>query len=388
MNCVDACRDTWTIKDGRFAGNVMQTGHAWVALQWGRFLHLEDYREALQLSILCNSYGLSQCTAARMLHFVTGMYERGVISTKDTGGLVLKKGDFDCYTRLLEKIINRKDIGDIMAEGWYPLSERVGVDAGGDPQDGYCIMKGIDTLADPRFQTFGPAIGMPELTTAKALHVHGPTHFPAGPDIHRESNWPTYARSLNDVRILYSERYACTRDEIESMFTKEGFNIGKLEKHTEVNRAGYNSMGICDSGHHTWEPMASLPVLAEFYSALTGIDISARQLKQTGERASNMEKLLNVREGFTRKDDDVRGVILNNLETPIKIPYFGRYPGEHCLLNWFGRSMSRDDVEKCLDDYYTESGWDVGKGIPTEQKLAELGLEEFTGVVEPLLNPG
>jgi len=37
-----------------------------------------------------------------------------------------------------------------------------------------------------------------------------------------------------------------------------------------------------------------------------------------------------------------------------------------------------EDLERLLDDYYDERGWDVEKGIPTRKKLVELGLEEWT----------
>ncbi|MFC1893164.1 aldehyde ferredoxin oxidoreductase C-terminal domain-containing protein [Chloroflexota bacterium] len=62
-----------------------------------------------------------------------------ILFTKDTGGLVLKTGDFDSYTKLLDKWINREDIGEYMAQGWLALSERVGVDASTDAEDGASI---------------------------------------------------------------------------------------------------------------------------------------------------------------------------------------------------------------------------------------------------------
>lgn len=40
------------------------------------------------------------------------------------------------------------------------------------------------------------------------------------------------------------------------------------------------------------------------------------------------------------------------------------------------RRITPEDTEKMLSDYYEEHGWDVGKGIPTKEKLFELGLEE------------
>ncbi len=377
MGCLDACRQIFVIRDGKFENTMFQTGHAWCALQFGRMLQIEDYRETLKLNDLFNRYGVSQFTASRMLYFITKMFERGVISEKDTGGLVLKTGDFACYVKLLDKIVNRRDIGEIIADGWYSVYQKIGVDPGTDPEAGFYIMKGADCIADPRYTGFGPGIGMPEMVGIKAMHVHGPTHFPAAPDLQQDTRWPFYERTLNDVMIACKERYACTNDEIEHMFTRDDFNIGKLTKHAEDARGLYNSMGICDSGHRIWEPMANIPLLSELYSAVTGIEMSARKLKEIGERVWNTEKLLNVREGFIKDDDEIGGIILNNLETLIKIPNHGRFPGEHYLLDWFGRRISKEDIQKMLQDYYTERGWDIDKGIPTKEKITQLGLEEL-----------
>jgi aldehyde:ferredoxin oxidoreductase len=61
---------------------------------------------------------------------------------------------------------------------------------------------------------------------------------------------------------------------------------------------------------------------------------------------------------------------IQNMQTPLKAREGDRY-----LTDWFGKRLVPEDVEAMLDDYYTERGWDVEKGIPTREKLAELGLE-------------
>lgn len=57
--------------------------------------------------------------------------------------------------------------------------------------------------------------------------------------------------------------------------------------------------------------------------------------------------------------------------------------GDYYATDWLGRRVSRDDIHRWLDAYYDERGWDTKKRIPTKEKLRELGLAEFTGVVEP-----
>lgn len=383
--CVDGCRFSHEIRDGRFAGTLLQTGHLASALQGGTYLCLQDYREAIQLQDIFNREGLSHPIARRMLNFVTRLYERGIISTKDTGGLMLKRGNFDCYAQLVHKIIKREDIGAAMAEGWYPLSDKVGVDASEDFYDGVPIIKGVNPIIDPRLACFNPAFGLAMFVGPRAQHVHQSTYFPPGDDMHRETYWPRYERSLNDIKEG-CKKMGCTLDEIDSVFTQDDFNTGRLEKHAEDQRGVMNSLGVCDSAHGDWDPMQDVPLLSKLYSAVTGIEINYRELKKMGERIWNMEKLINVREDFTRKDDEIPTLIVQNAETTkMKNWRNSWFPGEHYLLDYFGRRLRKSDLQKMLDDYYEERGWDVEKGIPTREKLLELGLEDFIGVVDVLL---
>ena len=44
-----------------------------------------------------------------------------------------------------------------------------------------------------------------------------------------------------------------------------------------------------------------------------------------------------------------------------------------------GQFISREDVDKLLDMYYEQRGWDKN-GFPTEEKLAELGLADVVTI--------
>jgi aldehyde:ferredoxin oxidoreductase len=103
--------------------------------------------------------------------------------------------------------------------------------------------------------------------------------------------------------------------------------------------------------------------------------VSPREFLRVGERIWNLEKLLNVREGFNRDDDEVPPVWLQNTEVPLKLR-----SGEQYLMDWFGNRLKEENIERVLDDYYEERGWDVERGVPTRQRLAELGLEDFASL--------
>jgi len=120
-----------------------------------------------------------------------------------------------------------------------------------------------------------------------------------------------------------------------------------------------------------------MPWLSEAYSGATAFDITPRELLRAGERVFNLEKLLNIREGFSREDDRIPPVYLQNIEAPLPAR-----EGERYLTDWFGRRLTREDLEGMLDNYYEERGWDIQRGMPTKSKLTELGLEQFAEIVE------
>jgi aldehyde:ferredoxin oxidoreductase len=94
---------------------------------------------------------------------------------------------------------------------------------------------------------------------------------------------------------------------------------------------------------------------AKMLSGVTGQDVDGKALLKIGERIWNIEKLFNLREGFTREDDTLPKRLL---EEPFKC----------------GHSKDKKiELQPMLDEYYALRGWSV-EGIPSQKKLAELGL--------------
>jgi len=114
----------------------------------------------------------------------------------------------------------------------------------------------------------------------------------------------------------------------------------------------------------------TVKTVAELYSAATGIEKTPQELLKDTERAVNLARFLNVREGFARKDDKFPDRWFEPLKRPDR-------DDELVMMDYFGKKqITREDSENMLSDYYDEHGWDVEKGIPTKEKLIELGLED------------
>ncbi len=103
-----------------------------------------------------------------------------------------------------------------------------------------------------------------------------------------------------------------------------------------------------------------------FYNAVTGFDITPEDLRKSAERSWNLLKILNVKEGFSRKDDNFP----KEWFKPLK---FGT--NELKFQDFFGGvEISSEIASQLLDDYYDERGWDKETGQPTKRKMEELGL--------------
>jgi len=96
----------------------------------------------------------------------------------------------------------------------------------------------------------------------------------------------------------------------------------------------------------------------ESVNAATDWKMTLDELLEIGERATNMARIFNAREGFTRKDDSLP----ERLFTPL----------ENGALE--GQVFPRDEFEIALSNLYNLKGWDPETGIPTRKRLEELSL--------------
>jgi len=97
--------------------------------------------------------------------------------------------------------------------------------------------------------------------------------------------------------------------------------------------------------------------LVDWLNWVTGWNMDLDEFMRTGERIYNLKRLYNVREGISRKDDTL----------PPRILIHKRGEG--------GSAEALPPLGELLSRYYRYRGWDE-LGIPTEERLRELGLEE------------
>jgi aldehyde:ferredoxin oxidoreductase len=132
---------------------------------------------------------------------------------------------------------------------------------------------------------------------------------------------------------------------------------GELVKSLQDNRAYIDSLGLCTVVRGAYN--FSTKPAPETMLAITGYDF-APHLMEIGERISNLERMILVREGVRRGDDSLPQRMMEAIPSG---------PAAEHLI-------SREMLNQMLDDYYALRGWDAN-GVPKPETLERLGLLEL-----------
>jgi aldehyde:ferredoxin oxidoreductase len=125
----------------------------------------------------------------------------------------------------------------------------------------------------------------------------------------------------------------------------------KMVKDTQLIMTIVDSLGMCSSMRFVLGPQS----LLDLHQAVTGIALQEDEALRIAERINNLERLFNIREGLTRKDDTLpRRLLKEPMPTG---------PSQ-------GNTVPLDQM---LDEYYELMGWD-SDGVPTAKRMQELGL--------------
>jgi len=314
---------------------------------------LDRYADALRFFDVVNRFGIDRVYSFEgLIDFVATLYEEGIITKEDTGGVELSR-EFDALLKLTKMAAFREGFGDILADGVVGAAHRIGKGADKYIQN---VIKGQFVIFDPRVSGFGPMqfemLVYPGRPLGVAAAMGAPSYSPG---------WP-----IKEL-VRQAERCGVPDEAIGRIFTDNSFNVGRLAKHGEDFFNLFDMFGQC---HRLYiSRFYSMEILAELYSAVTGIEVTPTDLKAASERVWNLWKMLNYRAGFDRKDDEPPEIWFQPLKGEDK---------EYNLKDYFfAAPLAREDVDRLLDDYYDERGWDKKTSLPTAKKLKELGLDSL-----------
>ena len=302
---------------------------------------LIDDVEALQYSFsLCQRYGLDCISTGGVLAFAMECFEKGLITEKDTGGIKLTWGNHQAMVEMVKRIGEREGLGWLLGEGTMRAAEHIGGTA-----SAYAVhVKGLEfPMHDPRV-----AVG---LAVQYATGSIGATHSEAQLSSYFIEDYlyvnPDDEKRLLDVLEAFGYPARLDRFQTEG----KGEMVAKMQNFGAM----LNSLAVCSFmlEYQRVHPSEFIELL----NSVTGWDMDFAEFVKTGERICNLTRMFNVRRGITRKDDTLPARILTHKR--------GTGSAAHNLPR----------LEEMLIEYYSCKGWSE-EGIPTEEKLLELGLYE------------
>ena len=318
-NCVIACWNKSSIKKGPFKGTkLIGPEYETIALM-GSNLGMESIEDVAYICDRCNELGMDTISMGGILGFAIEAFDKGIITKEDLDGLEIGWGKPAELAKLMEDISHGKNkTAKLLGLGVKIASEKL------NAEDFAVHVKGMDLPGyDPR-GTFGMGI-------AYATSDRGACHQRA---------WTVNAE-LKDPEL---ERFS---------FEKKA----ELVMNVQNERAAFFSLVLCD-----FAPI-SQEYCVEMWNLATGFDHTVESYLKCGERIWNIIRLFNLREGIESVD---------RLPPRLFNDAFTKGPAKDVLL-------TKEGFEKSLKEYYSLRGWNE-KGIPTKEKLKELGLQKYIWV--------
>jgi aldehyde:ferredoxin oxidoreductase len=341
--CIVQCGHYAVVRNGKYRGTATD-GLEFSAL--GAFTYWygsTNLAFAIEAAKFCNENGLDVTEPAMLLAWATDCFKQGLLTTEDTDGLELDWGNEEVALEILRKITRREGIGDLLAEGLAMAARKVGRGTEYYAQ----TIKGRPSLEAGVRATMGTAIAS-ATSTRGADHLKGWPHFEyaALPPERSVKVWGH--PKTGDGRSPEGKAPMTTYG--QSLYTIVD-SVGTCKFHSRISLNGLREEDF-----------------ARLLSAATGLDISAQEVMQAADRIYTLERAYNCLLGMGRKDDTLP-------EMYFREPFnAGPWKGQHIV--------QRKDLDKMLDDYYRHRGWDVETGVPTREKLEELGLQDVADRLE------
>jgi aldehyde:ferredoxin oxidoreductase len=326
-SCAMRCEHEAVIRDGPFKGTMarMEYDNIWAL---GPNVGVDKLDAIIKAAELCTYYGLDATSTGVTVSFAMDCHEKGILTHEELGGFDAHFGNGEALIQLIEKIGKREGIGEVLADGVKVAAEKIGKDSDKLAQN----IKGLEVTGYDLRCLKTAALGF-------AVSFRGADHNRSG----------AYTFDMSG--------------KVDRLKAEKG--RGKLVKDSEDVFALIDSLIICKNARGTL--YKELADMAKLYTLVTGYEMTPQELSAAGERINTLARLINIREGLSRKDDTLPWKVMNQ-----PIPDDG--PAK-------GAVVTQDELDLLLDDYYQARGWTLD-GVPTKAQLIKLGIQDLSSIVE------
>ncbi len=313
--CVIACGRVVDLGDGhRRKGPEYET-----IVLFGPNLMNDNLEAIVRLGELCDRYGMDTISMGNTIGLAFHLFEKGLVTVKDTGGLELRWGDVGVVERLIHMTARREGIGEVLAQGSRFFGRYFGA------EEEAVQVNGLEVAGhDPR--------GVSGMALVYATSPRGACHNQS------DYFFVDWGHTNEKVGIEYFSRH----DGAE-----KAANVARHQDWRTVN----NSLVMCIFANVSPETQV------ELINAACGLHWDVEEMLRAGERGWNLKRAINNRLGLTRANDKLPKALLE--------PY-----GEG------GSAAYRLPFDAMIKAYYGARGWDPGTGRPTKEKLLSLGLDD------------
>jgi len=328
--CPVRCKAELKFDEGKLKGKKATRPEFEPMLSLGSRCGLTDLETLVYLDNLCSRLGMDSISAGGALAFAMDLFERGILTRVDTGGLELSWGNGEAMEALIKQMAAGEGLGAILAGGVRRAAMVIGRGA-----ENYAPhVKGLEVAGYHPTNIMGTALGY------------------------------TVSNRGADFSDVYAAlEYKWMPDEkIEAFGLPKTIDLTSIQGKAALVRQCMivgivmDCLGLCKVPSLCLICNYDLVAEAELVSELAGQSVSVEDLYYAGERILNLERLLNRRFGATGADDRLPDMFFDKAYNTGKKP-----------------SKPREWMEPMIQEFYAVMGWDAS-GRPTEKKLAQLGL--------------
>jgi aldehyde:ferredoxin oxidoreductase len=295
----------------------------------GTYCGIQDLKATMSMNETCNRAGLDTISAGATIAFAMECYEHGLFTADQLDGLTLDWGDGEAAAALLQRMVERRGLGELLADGTWRASQALG-----QGSEAFAIHSGGQELPahDPRHTLdFGLVY---QVSPTPGRHTQGGVGAVDMPPEHRAIYGLDAGPEAGDPLRFHARAYAAVTASSNVL----------------------NAAGLCSFGTMTMSP----EYVPEFIAAVTGWDLDMAECVRTGERIEVMRHLVGLREGY------------NPLQTRVAPRAMGRPPQEKGPTA--GVTV---DVDELRAAYLELLEWHPVTAMPSRSRLAALGLGEL-----------
>ncbi len=304
-----------------------------------------DLDFGLRIAQRATEYGVDGFSAPQVMAFAIELYENGILSDDDFPEMPPDSEGRFYY--LLDKIVRREGIGDVLADGTYWAAKKIGNGA-----DAYAHnnIKKHEQLP-LKLSMLNPIYFLMYSTGEKINITQIEGQFPQAPFPKREQREAfvkDWIQVPDDKFKQYFLDWELRGENSIPYYPTVEMTCDIVDWQERMHYID-DALGMCAGlSSFPLKPPYHIHNYPKFVSAGAGIDMDEEKLTAAAQRYRTLVRAINIRRGMRRKDDK-----------PPENHWKKRFP----------------ELEKeLLDTYYRYKGWNED-GIPTEEKLNELGLE-------------